>query len=125
MENNRNLFITIALSVLILALWQIFYMNPRIEAERKAAEIAAERVEQEKKAQPENPGAVAPANPGAAAPAGPDAPAGVPGTDGAAAATREAALAATARVKIDTPSISGSINLTGGRIDDVRLKHTG
>ena len=50
-------------------------------------------------------------------------PAGVPGTDGAAAATREAALAATQRVKIDTPSISGSINLTGGRIDDVRLKH--
>ena len=32
-------------------------------------------------------------------------------------------LAATPRVKIDTPSISGSINLTGGRIDDVRLKH--
>ena len=50
-------------------------------------------------------------------------PAGVPGTDGAAAATREAALAATQRVKIDTPSLSGSINLTGGRIDDVRLKH--
>ena len=124
MENNRNLFITIGLSVLILTLWQVFYMNPRIEAERKAAEIAAERVENEKKAQPENPGAVAPANPGdVAVPAGPDAPAGVPGTDGAAAATRDAALAATQRVKIDTPSISGSINLTGGRIDDVRLKH--
>ena len=53
----------------------------------------------------------------------PGVPAGVPGTDGAAAATREAALAATPRVKIDTPSLSGSINLTGGRIDDVRLKH--
>ena len=41
MENNRNLFITIALSVLILTLWQVFYMNPRIEAERKAAELEA------------------------------------------------------------------------------------
>ena len=29
MENNRNFFITIALSVLILTLWQVFYMNPR------------------------------------------------------------------------------------------------
>ena len=49
MENNRNLFITIAASVLILTLWQVFYMNPRIESERKAAEIEAARVEQQKK----------------------------------------------------------------------------
>ena len=41
MENNRNFFITIALSVLILTLWQVFYMNPRIEAEREAAKVAA------------------------------------------------------------------------------------
>ena len=26
MENNRNFFITIALSVLILTLWQVFYI---------------------------------------------------------------------------------------------------
>ena len=56
MENNRNLFITIALSVLILTLWQVFYMNPRIEAERKAAEIEAARVEEQKKDTPANPG---------------------------------------------------------------------
>ena len=68
MENNRNLFITIALSVLILTLWQVFYMNPRIEAERKAAEIAAERVEDEEEGPArESGGAVAPANPGGAA----------------------------------------------------------
>ena len=29
MENNRNFFITIALSVLILTVWQVFYMNPQ------------------------------------------------------------------------------------------------
>ena len=33
MENNRNFFITIALSVLILALWQYFYVLPRSEAQ--------------------------------------------------------------------------------------------
>jgi len=121
MENNRNFFITIALSVLILTLWQVFYMNPRIETQREAARIEAERVEQEKKAEPASPGvAGTDLPPQGAVPEG--TPGSVPGTDGAAAATREAALAATARVKIDTPNISGSINLTGARIDDVRLK---
>ena len=54
MQNNRNFFITIALSVLILTLWQVFYMNPRIEKEREQARIEAERVEQQ------NPGQQAP-----------------------------------------------------------------
>src|SRR5690349_2931136 len=43
MQNNRNFFITIILSVLILTLWQVFYMNPRIEAQREAARIEAEQ----------------------------------------------------------------------------------
>src|SRR6185436_4204688 len=110
--NNRNFFITIILSVLILTLWQVFYMNPRIEAERKAAELEAARV-QEKGA------ATQPATPPAT-----NVPGVVPGADAAAAeANRESALAATQRVRIDTPSIAGSISLTGGRIDDVKLKH--
>ena len=36
MENNRNYFIAIALSVLIVLGWQFFYMNPRLEAQRIA-----------------------------------------------------------------------------------------
>ena len=39
------------------------------------------------------------------------------------AATREAALADSPRLKIDTPSLEGSINLTGARLDDLKLKH--
>ncbi len=122
MENNRNFFITIALSVLILTLWQVFYMGPRVEAQREAARIEAERVEAEKKAaapatQGEGAALQAPAAPGAVPEAS-----GIPGADGATAASREAAIAATPRVKIDTPSLSGSINLKGARIDDVRLK---
>src|SRR5579884_4005140 len=31
--------------------------------------------------------------------------------------------AATARVGIDTPALEGSINLTGGRFDDLKLRH--
>ncbi|RVD32148.1 hypothetical protein EN742_33050, partial [Mesorhizobium sp. M4A.F.Ca.ET.020.02.1.1] len=41
MENNRNFFITIALSVLILTLWQVFYMNPRVEQQRDGDEEIA------------------------------------------------------------------------------------
>ena len=37
MENNRNYFVAIALSVLILIAWQFLYINPKIEAERMAA----------------------------------------------------------------------------------------
>ena len=122
MENNRNFFITIALSVLILTLWQVFYMNPRIEAQREAARIEAERAEAEKKATtPAAPGEGA-ALPGAATTPGNVPGTSVPGTDGALALDRQSAITATPRVKIETPSLSGSINLKGARIDDVRLK---
>jgi YidC/Oxa1 family membrane protein insertase len=122
MENNRNFFITIALSVLILTLWQVFYMNPRIEAQREAARIEAERVEAEKKAAaPATPGEGA-ALPAPAAPGAVPGTAGVPGTDGGTTASREAAIATGPRVKIDTPRLFGSLNLTGARLDDIRLK---
>ncbi|MGB6119142.1 MAG: membrane protein insertase YidC, partial [Mesorhizobium sp.] len=56
--------------------------------------------------------------PGATAPQG-----GIPGQSTAQAeANRDAAIAATPRVKIDTPSLMGSINLTGARIDDIKLR---
>jgi YidC/Oxa1 family membrane protein insertase len=112
METNRNFFITIALSVLILTLWQVFYVNPRVEEEREKAKI--EEVQ---------PGPAQPAQPGE--PAQPGQPADIPGEAPApgGAGNRVAALEATTRVPLDTPSLTGSINLTGGRIDDVRLKH--
>src|SRR5690606_24870795 len=104
MENNRNFFITIALSVLILVLWQVFYMNPRIEAQREAAQAEVERVqaaEQQLGAQsdlPTTPGAgdvpgtASPAVPGSAAVAG-------------GATTRESAIAASDRIVIETPRV--------------------
>ncbi|MBI1622686.1 membrane protein insertase YidC [Aquamicrobium zhengzhouense] len=117
MENNRNFFITIALSVAILVLWQVFYMNPRIEAQREVA-----RVEQEQ-TQTQAPQLDGAPTPGAANDVPGQTPAVVPGAGAPqAAATREAAIAASSRVEIDTPRIAGSINLTGGRIDDLILK---
>jgi len=119
-DNNRNLFITIALSVVILTAWQVLFMNPRIEAQREAARIEQERVAQQ--TTPATPGVTT--QPGAAPlPGATTAPGAVPGQVAAqTAATRDGALAATQRVVIDTPSLSGSINLTGARLDDIKLK---
>ncbi len=108
MENNRNYFVAIALSVLILIAWQFLYVNPKIEKERVAAEQTQTQA---------NPAA------GDQTPAGQTAtgqtPAGaVPGSN----ESREQAIAKSARVTIDTPALSGSINLTGARLDDLKLK---
>src|SRR5690606_15437331 len=35
---------------------------------------------------------------------------------------REAAISASPRIAVDTPALSGSINLRGARLDDLRLK---
>lgn len=108
MENNRNYFVAIALSVLILVAWQFFYVNPKIERDR----IAAEQAQQAQQPQPQ-PGAQ-PKAPGQALPGG----GAIPG----AGESRDQAIAKSARVAIDTPALSGSINLTGARFDDLKLK---
>ncbi|WP_127520793.1 membrane protein insertase YidC [Mesorhizobium sp. Z1-4] len=113
MENNRNFFITIALSVAILTLWQVFYMNPRIEAQQEAARIEAER-----QASEEATTAGSGDLPSAQARTSGDLPAGnetAPGGD-------VQASASSGRVRIDTPTLSGSINLTGARLDELVLK---
>ena len=113
MENNRNFFITIALSVAILTLWQVFYMNPRIEAQQEAARIEAERQASQEEAAATGAGSaeLPTANAG-------DLPAGAQTTPGG----DVEASANSGRVRIDTPTLSGSINLTGARVDELTLK---
>ncbi|MDO8981329.1 MAG: membrane protein insertase YidC, partial [Afipia sp.] len=119
MIENRNTILAVILSGLVLIAWQYLYNIPQMEKQR-----AAQQVELAQK-QAANPAATAP---GATQPAGttPTAPAqqaGAPATPAAAAPVqpRPTVIAASPRVKIETPSISGSIALTGARIDDVAL----
>jgi YidC/Oxa1 family membrane protein insertase len=114
-ENNRNFILAILLSIGVLFAWQVF-LAPKTHQPPPGQQ---QTVEQQQK--PAEPG---PPQPGSES----GAPVPVPGTaaqpPGAqpTTETREEALASTARVAIDTPSIKGSINLKGGRIDDVVLK---
>lgn len=94
----RNLILAIVLATGIMFAWQYFYERPRMEALR-----AAQQAEQAAKAKEAKPA--------------------VTGSDGAAGvATHDAqTIAHTARVKINTPSLHGSIALTGARFDDLTL----
>ena len=113
-EDTRNLFLAIALSVLVMAAWQYFYAGPLYQREHQSqmqANNSAPKTEAEPGAPPATPGASLPA---AASPPG--------GPTATAAGTVSEVLAASPRVTIDTPSIGGSIDLKGGKIDDITLK---
>jgi YidC/Oxa1 family membrane protein insertase len=116
-EDTRNLFLAIALSVLVMAGWQYFYAGPLYQREHQAQLEAnqANPVAPAPEAQPSGSSTASP--PGAPVAATP------PGAPAATTpATVDAALAASPRVMIDTPSVGGSIDLKGGKIDDIVLK---
>src|ERR687890_826968 len=115
-DDNKNLLVAIVLSVGGLLGWQYFFAAPQAERQRQAA--------QQQQSTQVNPNAPnPPASPSQAGGASPTVPGTVPGTPAAPAVeSRESALARSPRVAIDTPAPAGSINLRGGRIDDVALK---
>ncbi|HJS39863.1 MAG TPA: membrane protein insertase YidC, partial [Sphingomicrobium sp.] len=94
MNDNRNMILAVVLSLIVLVGWSYLaeYWFP---------------VSQPQTQQVEN-GKVQPAPPPATSPAAP-----------AALRSRAAVISSTPRVRFQTPSISGSINLHGARIDDL------
>ena len=113
---NKNFIIAIALSLAVLIGWQYFFIEPK-QADRQAAQQQQQQADQA--ATPAGSSVPQPdggsSSPTSAAPAS-------PGGQAAPAADRPAALAATSRLPIETDRVEGSINLKGGRIDDLRLK---
>jgi YidC/Oxa1 family membrane protein insertase len=108
---NQNLWLAIALSILVIIGWNYFYGAPQLEKMRQA-----QQQQQQQTTNPPQPGTQPnqPAEPGKA-----PQPAT---TTNEVTETRAQALAASPRVKLDTASLEGSINLKGGEIDDVLLK---
>jgi YidC/Oxa1 family membrane protein insertase len=124
MTDQKNTILAIVLSALVLIGWQIYFGIPQME---KQKQIQQQQQQAQERAQPsgapaqqpgatQQPGAPPQAVPGAT----PQAP-GVPGSLPGQILTREAALAASPRVQIETPSVAGSIALKGARIDDLAL----
>ncbi|MEN0000735.1 MAG: membrane protein insertase YidC [Pseudomonadota bacterium] len=121
MENNRNLFLTIGLSVAILAIWQVLFINPRIEAERQA-QLELEAQQQVSQTVQGATGVTSSGDvPAPVAGAGAGDQGAVPGAVGGAQINRDAAVSAAQRVDIQTPTVFGSLNLKGARFDDLTL----
>ncbi len=111
-EDTRNLFLAIALSVLVMAAWQYFYAGPLYQREHQAQLQANNPVPKSEAQSPAAPSAPLPAT---------VLPLGAPAA-ATASETVSQVLAASPRVVIDTPSLGGSIDLKGGKIDDLVLK---
>ena len=122
MTDNRNTILAVILSGLVLIAWQYFYNVPAMEKQRAAQQAQSEMVKPAAGAGTATPSAATPSTApqaGAINAPSPNTPA-QPATT-AAVIDREAAIAATPRVKIDTPRLIGSISLKGARIDDLSL----
>src|SRR6478672_8731090 len=115
-ENNRNFILAIVLSIGVLFAWQYFFV-PKHPPQQPPGQQTAEQQQPQKPAEPGPPQPRAKGE--TPSPAG---MAVAPGGAQAVTETREQALASSQRVAIDSPGIKGSINLKGGRIDDVVLK---
>jgi YidC/Oxa1 family membrane protein insertase len=113
MTDNRNTILAVVLSGLVLIAWQYFYNVPQMEKQRAQTQTQAELAKPSPQA---TPGSTAPQAGSAPSANAPNQPASA-----APVVSREAAIAATPRVKIDTPRLTGSISLKGARIDDLSL----
>ena len=123
MNDNRNLILAIVTSVVILVGFEFYtawrYPNAGLPQGEQAGQAGPDGT-----APQPAPAATAPAPTSVPAPAG-----GVPMIPGTtapsaaetAAASREGLLGKDARVRIETPNLSGSLSLLGGRIDDLTL----
>lgn len=126
-DNNRNMILAVVLSMLVLFGWQYFVAGPQMEKAAKQAQTTQQTASDTQTAGTES-------GTGASA-AAPDANLATPNTatGSAQAPTTEAsaetqfdsvakAIASGNRVKIDTPLVSGSLNLVGAKLDDLELK---
>jgi YidC/Oxa1 family membrane protein insertase len=96
-ESNRNTIIFVVCTVVLLFVYETFVMGPITKRQQAAAQAQAAAMA---KVHPQANGIVAPGN----------------------FMPRAQVVAQSPRLPVDTPSLAGSINLRGARIDDLYLK---
>lgn len=111
-QDHKNLMIAIVLSLAVLMGWQYFFAMPKLREEQARKEYTKELEAQRSGAKPQG-------VPGMGTT--PIATPVVPGQPAKAPVSREESLKNSQRVAIKTPSLEGSIALTGGRLDDLVL----
>ncbi|HVX36682.1 MAG TPA: membrane protein insertase YidC [Hyphomicrobium sp.] len=116
-KDQNNLIFAVALSILVLMGWQYFFARPELQHEQARQEFNKKIEAQNKQAAPEGPPNVGNAQ---IAPPSSETPASTQ-QQAAAAVSREEALKSSPRIQIVTPALYGSIDLKGGRIDDLVL----
>ena len=119
MPDNRNTILAVVLSGIVLLGWQYFYNIPTMEKQRAAEQAQRQATTTANPATPA-PGSSTTPTPQGGTPSAGAIPGG-PSVTPTAVQPRDTVLASSPRVKIDTPSLSGSIALKGARIDDVAL----
>src|SRR6201989_1212049 len=105
MTDNRNTILAVILSGLVLIAWQYFYNVPQMERQRALQQTQAELTKPTPQATPGTTPQPNTPTPSANAPAA---------NQAASAATivaRDTAIAATPRIKINSPRLTGSISL--------------
>ncbi len=118
MGEHKNTILAIVLSLLVVVGWQFFIGYPQVERQRQQAEL---KQQEQSQTQPgaTQPNGTQPGVPAGSAPAVPSAaaPSALPP-----AASRDAVIGSSPRIAVETPRLGGSIDLKGGRIDDLTLQ---
>jgi len=120
MGEHKNTILAIVLSLLVVIGWQYFIGYPQMQRQEQQAQL-----KQQERTQVQ-PGAAQSTTPQSTTPqaGAPQANAPLPNAPAAAptAASRAAVINSSARVAISTPRLRGSIDLKGGRVDDLSLE---
>jgi YidC/Oxa1 family membrane protein insertase len=117
MNDQKNTILAIVLSGIVLLAWQYFVGGPQMEKQKQEA-LLKQQQQQSQQAQPQSPAQTG--QPGTQiSPTTPPIP-GAP-TPPELQQAREAAVAASPRIPVETSHLKGSISLRGGRIDDLQL----
>ncbi|MGB6653888.1 MAG: membrane protein insertase YidC, partial [Xanthobacteraceae bacterium] len=120
MGEYKNTILAILLSLVVVVGWQYFIGYPQMQRQEQQAALKKQEQAQTQPgaAQPNagQPNAAQPNPTAASGPPVPNAPSTAPP-----AANRDAVIAASPHIAIDTPRLSGSVDLKGGRIDNLSL----